>query len=467
MTAQISALATNLRQLIVPRIALAGAAGWVTTAFGFQQVMRLGANVVLAWLLAPHLLGTMLLINTLRTGGELLTDVGVGQSIVNHPKGAEPSFYNTAWTIQIIRGLLLFVVALAATVPLAGLYENPQLKILLPVAAFMFIIGGFISPARFILIKRMEIRKLALFDTGAAAFSNVVTIALAFYSPTIWALLGGLLIGTAVPALATFFLIDWRSHAIRWNREAASAILHFGKWIFASSFVYFGAMSFDRLYLADVVPLAILGVYGIARTLADALTQLFQRLGGAIIFPKISSSAMEPAALRQTVVPLRGFLILVLAVGLGCAVVLADAFIFLAYDDRYRTAGIFLTILLVGTWFSILSVLADAMMMGIGKPSSVAAANAVKFLLILIAVPLIFPRAGIIAAVGLFALSEAARYAVLVWRKRAVGLSFLRQDIGATLLFFMTILVVREFTDLLGITGGLYSWVAQAEAVVG
>ena len=61
------------------------------------------------------LLGTMLLINTLRTGGELLTDVGVGQSVVNNKRGNEPTFYNTAWTIQIVRGLILFVIGAAAS----------------------------------------------------------------------------------------------------------------------------------------------------------------------------------------------------------------------------------------------------------------------------------------------------------------------------------------------------------------
>ncbi|MEZ5734619.1 MAG: oligosaccharide flippase family protein [Novosphingobium sp.] len=451
----------------MPRIALAGAAGWVTSAFALQQILRLGTNIMLAWLLAPELLGTMVLINTLLTGGELLTDVGFGQSIINHRKGDEPFFYNTAWTIQIGRGLLLFVVALVATVPLAGLYENPQLKVLLPVAALMFIISGFVSPARFILIKRMAVRKLALFDMGHAAFLSLTTVALALYSPTIWALVGGLLVGTAVPGLASFFLIDWRSHAIQLNREAAREILHFGKWIFISTLVYFGAMSFDRLYLAGAVPLALLGVYGIARNLADALVQLSQRLGSIIVFPRISASQMELATLRQSALPLRGFLILLLAVGLGCGVSLADTFIFIAYDDRYRAAGIFLSILLVGAWFSILSALAEAMMMGIGKPSSLAAANGVKFLLILATVPLTFPRAGILAAVGLFALSETARYIILAWRQRVNGLSFLRQDIGATLLFFITILVAREFTGLLGITGGITSWVTQAEAVLG
>ena len=67
------------------------AVAWITVTYIVQQIVRLLSNILLAWLLAPALLGTMLLINALRTGGELLTDVGVGQSIVNNPRGEDPA----------------------------------------------------------------------------------------------------------------------------------------------------------------------------------------------------------------------------------------------------------------------------------------------------------------------------------------------------------------------------------------
>src|SRR3546814_6231858 len=58
-----------LRHAVGSRRSLLGAAGWVSATFIAQQTLRLVSNIILAWLLAPALLGTMLLINTLRTGG--------------------------------------------------------------------------------------------------------------------------------------------------------------------------------------------------------------------------------------------------------------------------------------------------------------------------------------------------------------------------------------------------------------
>src|SRR3546814_20421052 len=83
-----------LRHAVGSRRSLLGAAGWVSATFIAQQTLRLVPNIILAWLLAPALLRPMLLINTLRTAGELLTDLGVEQSLVNTPRRSAPTFYN-------------------------------------------------------------------------------------------------------------------------------------------------------------------------------------------------------------------------------------------------------------------------------------------------------------------------------------------------------------------------------------
>ncbi|KQZ72019.1 hypothetical protein ASE06_21985 [Sphingopyxis sp. Root214] len=453
---------SRIRTFFQRRLALIGSAGWVAGAHIAQQVLRLASNVILAWLLAPALLGTMLLINTLRTGGELLTDVGVGQSIVNNRRGSEPDFYNTAWTIQIVRGLILFALAMLLTVPIARAYDNPELLVLLPVVAPIFILTGLTSPARFLLQKQLQVRKLALFDLSTSLFAIAVQIGLALYTPTIWALVFGLLIGTAAPAVASFFLIDWRTHRLRWEKEAVKAILHFGKWIFLASLIYFLAMNFDRLYFADAISFASLGIYGIARTFADTIMGLFQRMGSLLIFPKVAASNQRGADLQRAIRPMRLATLLLVAVGLAMGTAIADQFIYIFYDARYHEAGLFLTILLVGSWFGILATMADAMMMGVGKPSGVAFSNGAKLAIIAVALPLVLPRYGMNAALTIFVLAEAIRYAVLAWRKRGVGLSFLRQDAVLTILFFILIFVFREASMLAGLTGGVDAWLTQA-----
>ena len=87
---------------------LVSGAAWTLGGFGVSQVIRLGTSVALARLLAPEMFGTMLIVNTLMTGIQLFSDVGIGQNIVHSPRALEPSFYNTAWSLQIIRSLVIW-----------------------------------------------------------------------------------------------------------------------------------------------------------------------------------------------------------------------------------------------------------------------------------------------------------------------------------------------------------------------
>ena len=466
MATQFMDQAGKLRRLISQRGRLLGDTGWVTASFVVQQALRLLTSIILAWLLAPELLGTMVLLNALRTGGELLSDVGVGQSIVRESKAEDPIFYGTAWTVQIIRGSLLFLACLALSVPLAGIYVDESLKVLFPVCAFVFVISGFASPAPYLLQRRRQLSTLSLFGMGTAVASSLIHIGLALYTPTIWALIGGLLLSSVVSVVGSFFLLRGLKYRLKIDRPSLASILKFGKWIFASSIIYFLAMNFDRLYFADAIPFALLGVYGIARTLADSVSLLFLRIGNVIVFPRIATSGVERAQLRASVSRLRHVAVICLALALGFGVAHSDLFIFLAYDERYRAAAIFLPILLIGTWFSTLSAISDAMMMGIGRPSNVAFANSVKLLAIVLIIPQVLPRVGFVAAVVVLASVEALRYSVLSWRKRAHGLSFLRQDLASTVQFFASIVAFRYLSAVVGLTGGFASWVSQLEAVL-
>ena len=461
-----AAVGDTIRYLIGPeRADLWQKAGWVALPFALSQFLRLGSNVVLAWLLAPQLLGVMLLINTLRTGAELLSDIGVGQSIVSHVRGADPEFYNTAWTLQILRGFVLFGFALAVSVPISYLYDDPQLQTLLVAMAPIFLMTGFTAPARFLLQKRLDVRAQSLVDLSLGIFGALVQIVLALIMPTIWALILGALIATAADMISSYFLMDWRTLRIRLERQSVSQILNFGKWIFLSSLSYFIATNFDRLYFAGALPFAVLGIYGISRTFSDTAMVLFARMSQLLLFPMIAATVHRGHELRQKLLPIRFALLLFVALALSLSIALADTLIYLVYDLRYHDAGIMTTILLFGTWFGILSAMADAIMMGIGRPSGVTFANSAKLLAIVTGLPIAFSGFGFVGCLIILVMAELLRYATLMFGIRRMGLGFSRQDIVLTTCFVLLVFLFRELTFVVGITSGLAGWVEQLEGL--
>src|ERR1700692_4590358 len=90
---------------------------WTLGAYGVSTALRLATNVVLARLLAPDIFGTMLIVNSLKTGIELISDIGIGQNVIQNKNAENPDFYDTAWSLQVIRSFLLWIAFSAAAIP--------------------------------------------------------------------------------------------------------------------------------------------------------------------------------------------------------------------------------------------------------------------------------------------------------------------------------------------------------------
>ena len=256
---------------------------WTLGGYGVGQVIRLATNVALARLLAPELFGTMLIVNTLMTGIQLFSDVGIGQNIIHSPRALDPKFYNTAWSLQIIRSIVIWLIILLAAIPAAHFYGAPILSAILPVSGFSMVLLGFASVSPAILQKKMLFGRMTAFNLAAALISSALFILLAFFSPTIWALVLSGVAGTAVSTVLTYFLVPGLKQRFHIDRPSLSEITSFGKWVYFNSIVYFLSVNFDRLYFAKVVPLQVLGIYGIARSLSDLFGNTATHLGGSVI----------------------------------------------------------------------------------------------------------------------------------------------------------------------------------------
>ncbi|WP_341199011.1 oligosaccharide flippase family protein [Lentibacter algarum] len=123
-------------------------AGLTVFGFGWSQAMRLLSNLVLTRLLFPEAFGLMALITVFLMGLNMFSDVGVAPAILQSKRGDERDFLDTAWTIQVARGVLLWLTACALAWPISLFYGVPDLLYMLPVAALTLVIAGF-NPTRY------------------------------------------------------------------------------------------------------------------------------------------------------------------------------------------------------------------------------------------------------------------------------------------------------------------------------
>lgn len=432
-------------------------AGLLTMMFGLSQVLRLGLNVVLAHLLAPAIFGVMTLINTLRTGVDLLTDIGIKQNIIIAREGATPAFFNTGWTLQVVRGVILTVFSLLLAWPLAQLYGKPEMFAMLLVSSSVFLISGVHTPGGALIQRRHEVGRLSRFDLLCQVTAAAISIAFALMMPTVWGTIWALVLSAAVNTALTYTLMDPRELKLKIVPEHARAIMHFGKWIFVSSLVYFIATNFDRLYLPTVIPIALFGVYGIARVLGDAATTLVQKIGEVIILPSVAQMGDNMAEHLPRIQTMRRWALLCISMAIGGGMAISDLFVDLVYDPRYAAAIVLLPMLLAGTWFAVQSALIEAILIGMSRPQFAASGNIAKLAWGVVMIPLAITHFGLLAAMAVIAFADMPRYLLLQAAQRRCGLRFIRDDLGALLLLVATAVAARFAMVEIGLVDGLIS----------
>lgn len=403
-------------------------------------ITRFASNVVLSRLLNPEIFGMILIINTVRQGVELSSDLGFAQNVVQNKAGDRPAFFNTVWVMQMLRGCLLGAILFFGSSFVSRLYSVPASAFELS-AATLFV-GGLTSTSIYLLHRNLQLAKLNLFDLVQDILSAALAIIAALLSPTVESLIIAMLIAQSIRALSSYALSEHRNR-LQFNRDHAIEILKFGRWIFFSSILMFLCASFDRLYLGKVAPLGILGIYGIARTLADMPTFLAARIGYSVIFPLVSSTQSDTRAdVRARLSGIRFKLLLIAAAAIAFGVSVADIAIAVIYDARYHDAQWMLALLLIGVWPAVLCALNEYTLLGFGKPLYGVVGSGLKLTYYLTALPLGYSHFGMLGAIVAVALSDLARYLGLgigQWRER---LSFVRQDGFATLIFLALIVTI-------------------------
>jgi O-antigen/teichoic acid export membrane protein len=417
---------------------------WTVAGYGASQILRFGSNLVLTRLLFPELFGLMALVYVFISGLHLFSDIGISTSVVQNRRGDDPAFLNTAWTLQIVRGAVLWVCCLVIAWPVAQFYKEPQLLWLIPVVGLSeTIISGFNSTSLYTLNRHLSVKQLAIFELGGQVVTIVVMIVWAYFNKTIWALVMGTLV-------SAFFKLAW-SHRMNpgapnrfaWEKEANKELISFGKWIFVSTALTFLATQSDRLVLGKIFPISLLGVYGIAYTLADIPKQVTMAVGGKVIFPTYAKFAELPREeFREKIKRSRKFILIPAAIGLAVLVSFGDVVISILYDNRYADAAWMLPILALGIWPVILNTTLDVALFAIGNPRYVAYGSFWSGLFLIGGILLGEHYYGTLGAVIAVPFSNVPPYFVItygLWREK---LTCLGQDISTTALLLVLLAVL-------------------------
>lgn len=427
--------------------ALKGSA-WTIVGYGGAQVIRLGSNLILAHLLFPAAFGLMALVGVFMQGLQMFSEVGLGPSIIQNKRGDDPDFLNTAWTIQVVRGFILWAAACLLAWPAAEFFgrSDPmadQLLTILPVIGFSSVLGGLASTSLYTLNRHLKIAQLTLMELIPQIVSVAVTIVWAWWTRDVWALVGGWMAYSVVRLVMSHWMDRTVRNRFRWDPISAKELLRFGLWIFLGTVVAFFANSLDRLLLGRLLTLQELGIYSISLTFSRVGIEVATRLSNTVLFPILARSQDNPARLVAKSLQARS-LILLAGGALVCGfAILAPIFFETLYDQRYAAAGEISRWLAIYVWCCIMLSSMERVPLALGHGNSLVVANLVSTAGYALAIPGYFWYGLPGFILGNAAGSVAAHVVLLAWVpvKRLVML-------GQT----------GIFTAAFGIYGGFAVW---------
>lgn len=262
---------------------------WTGFGFTFDQGLSVISNLALIYFsVGREDFGIMALIISINIGLEMFSDVGITASLIQN-KRQDPAFYNTAWTMQLVRGFVLWGVACALAWPLSQVTTDwAPLATLLPIASLTTVFNGLRSSGWATANRRLDVRIISIISVITSVVRVGVMLGVAWYRPDAWALVAGLVTGSVVTCILSHLMIRDVKNRLHFEREAFMSMIRYGKWLFLATLVTFWAGQIDKFLLSGLVSTSALGLYWVGMRFADLGPMFFKKVGQVVGFPGLS-----------------------------------------------------------------------------------------------------------------------------------------------------------------------------------
>jgi len=410
--------------------------------FGLQSFIRLGSNILLTWLLFPEVFGLMALVSVAIFGVHQLSDVG-GHQIIIQSKREDRAFLDTIWTIQVVRGVLLWIVLAALAYPFALLYEEEMLAWLLPVAGFDAVFCGLESTKEDMMYRRLTVGRVKVMHLTVFITKIVVTLAWACVWQSAWALVIGQLTGGFLQMVLTHALLPGPLNRLHWDRSAVIELRSFGRWIFISTAVGFLAEKVDTLLLGKLLDTKFLGFYSIALGLVAMPLSVMEALTGEVLFPVLGQQERAGSEeFMRTFHAARDLILAVAGVFVLGMVLFPPAFFGFCYRSDYSDAIWITQGLSAYLWIALLGTASDDALLAKGDSRSLMISRLCKLAVTTMGCIAGFYILGLRGFLAGMALGQLASYLTTAHMlNKRHQLPILSHDIGVTLRLFVPLML--------------------------
>lgn len=323
--------------------------------------------MILTRILAPDQFGLMALVLAANGLFETLTEVGIGQSVIQNKNGDTHSYLSAAWIFSSVRGIILYGVGIIAAPWLAAFYESPNLTPLLRVAFMAMLFHGLTNPRLYVFQKKMTFGRYVVIMQGAGILGTSLCLILAFWISNIWALVVGYVVEAGLACCLSYLLCPFR-FVRDIPKENWRDIISFSKGMAGLGLFAYIFMSADIILMGRICSKEVLGMYSMAFSLAAIPQILFTRIAGPMILPTLSDSQDQIELVRSRLLRMTRVLYSFgLPMGI-CLSVFSDSVLRVVYGSQYAKVAIAFGILNLYAIVYIGGILIASTYLALGRP---------------------------------------------------------------------------------------------------
>jgi len=271
---------------------------WATLTNVSGRLLQVLMLIVLARVLTPAQFGLMGIALLMLSISKRFTNIGINAALIRKADEDVDGYLNTTWLLEIARGVLIFGVLFLTAPFVADFFGEPRATNLIRAIGFVPVIAGLRNPAVVYFEKDLEFHRDFLYNTGGAIAQFVVGVAVALYSPSVWALVAASLSRPLVKTPLSYALHDYRPWP-SFDLDAARELVDFGKWMTGASILYWVGREGDDAFVGWFLSATALGFYQYAYRLADMPATEMSQIVSQVTFPAYSAVQGDIAALQS------------------------------------------------------------------------------------------------------------------------------------------------------------------------
>ncbi|QNK72572.1 oligosaccharide flippase family protein [Variovorax sp. PAMC28562] len=242
-----------------------GAGAWTVGTRLIAKLIDLAMLLCLARFLGPAEFGLVATAMAVVFIVEALFELPMAAALIRLPE-LTPAMLHTAFTLSLLRGIVIALLLLALAWPLAAFNDEPRLTSLLAVLALAPALRGLVSPRMVEYARAFNFRPDSAMELSGKAVAFTVSVAIAVITRSYWAIAAATVCGPLVSTLLSYYIAPLRPRLTLVHWANFSSLIG---WNFLSQLSAALNWQIDRLMLPRLTTDTVFGQYAMGKQMSE------------------------------------------------------------------------------------------------------------------------------------------------------------------------------------------------------